>query len=289
MTVHRILDRHQQIKEEDRHRPATTRFERAEPNQLWQMDFKGQFPMGNRQCFPLSVLDDHSRYLIGLKALAGTGTEGVQQTLVGLFEDHGVPEAMLMDHGVPWWNAGNGQGLTRLSVELIKQGIRLYFSGVGHPQTQGKVEKFHDTLRRAVQHRNCRPNNLEQWQEQFVEIRHSYNHRRPHQALNMEVPASRYQKSQRNYQSTPREWEYPSGSVLVRLNAQGQVFWNRRYLFVSRALAGERVRIHNLDGKIVIGFRHLWIRQIDPATGRGITLLKTDPLPMQTATAVENL
>jgi transposase InsO family protein len=288
MTVHRILERHGQIADEDRHRPATQRFERAEPNELWQMDFKGQFPMGRRQCFPLSVLDDHSRYLIGLRALGGTRTEGVQQSLVELFVEHGVPDAMLMDHGVPWFNAINGHGLTRLSVNLIRQGIRLYFSGVRHPQTQGKVEKFHDTLRRAVEHRNRWPNDLRQWQNEFADIRYTYNHRRPHEALNMEVPATRYRPSRRHYQAHPPDWEYPMGSIVQRLNAQGQLYWKGRYRFVCRALAGEHVRIQELDQNLLVSFRQMWIREIDLNTGHSIALIAPVDQPVQTAAAVEN-
>ena len=288
MTVHRIIDRNQEIREDDRHKPATKRFQREEPNQLWQMDFKGQWPMGKEQCFPLSVLDDHSRYLIGLQALAGTRTEGVEAALKNFFLEYGVPEAMLMDHGTPWWNVMNGHGLTRLSVGLIKQDIRLCFSGIRHPQTQGKVEKFHDTLRRAVKHRNRWPKDLDGWQENFTEIRQIYNHRRPHEALNMDVPALHYRAATRKYQQTPPEWEYPAGSTVHRLNSQGQLWWNHRYLFVSRALVGERVRIQQLDQKLVIGFRHMWIREIDPATGRTVAFIASADQPLQTAAAVEN-
>ena len=288
MTVHRIIERNGQIREEDRHRPATTRFQREEPNQLWQMDFKGQFPMGEGQCFPLSVLDDHSRYLIGLQALPGTRTEGVETALRKFFLEYGVPQAMLMDHGTPWWNVMNGHGLTRLSVSLIKQNIRLCFSGIRHPQTQGKVEKFHDTLRRAVAHRNRWPKDLDSWQQDFTEIRHTYNYRRPHEALNMDVPASRYRAAPRTYQPTPPEWEYPEGSTVHRLNSQGQLWWNHRYLFVCRALAGERVRIKQLNQKLVIGFRHMWIRELDPATGRSVAFIATADQPVQTAAAMEN-
>ena len=289
MTVHRILERHGQIQDENRHSPATKRFQRAEPNQLWQMDFKGQLPMGSKECFPLSVLDDHSRYLVGLQALGGTKTEGVQQTLIRLFIEHGVPDAMLMDHGVPWWSTTNEHGLTRLSVSLIKQGIRLYFSGMRHPQTQGKVEKFHDTLRRAVEHRNRWPEDLDQWQNDLGEIRQTYNHRRPHEALNMDVPASHYRTSTRRYQAVPKDWEYSSGSLVQRLNTQGQLYLNRRYLFVSQSLAGEWVGIEQLEHKLVVRYRHMWIREIHPDTGRTVALIAPADPPMQTAATMENL
>jgi len=110
------------------------------------MDFKGPWEVAEGHCYPLSILDDYSRYLVDLGALKGTGAEGVAAQLVRTFESHGVPEAMLMDHGTPWWSTTNGHGLTWLSVELIKQGIRLHFSGIRHPQTQGKVETFSPQL-----------------------------------------------------------------------------------------------------------------------------------------------
>ena len=191
MTVNRILMRNGLLREEDRHRPATRRFEMSRPNALWQMDFKGQFPMGRGFCYPLSVLDDHSRYLVGLDAMASPSLEGVEGSLIGIFERYGLPESMLMDHGTPWWSANNGHGLTRLSVMLIEQGIQLRYSGVGHPQTQGKVEKWHDTLRRAVRHEGQIPEDLSGWEELLAPIRHNYNQVRPHEGIDMQVPADR--------------------------------------------------------------------------------------------------
>jgi transposase InsO family protein len=287
MTVHRILDRHGLIQDEDRHPAATRRFERKQPNELWQMDFKGQFPMGERQCFPLTILDDHSRYLIRLQALEGTRRQGVERTLVDAFTHYGVPEAMLMDHGTPWWDAINGHGLTQLSVFLIKQGIELFYSGVRHPQTQGKVEKFHDTLRRAVEHRDQWPRDLEGWQAQLSEIREVYNNRRPHEALKMDVPVTRYHRSSRGYEETPKEWDYPRGSVVHRLNNQGQFYWDRKYRFVSRALANEQVCIRLLEQKLLIRYRHMWIREIDLVTGQGVPLVASAAEPAEIAAGLE--
>ncbi len=183
-TIHRILDRGGRIHPRDRCRPALRRFEREAPNQLWQMDFKGWLPAGSGQCHPLSLLDDHSRYLVGLWALRGTGLEGVGRSLEEAFRRCGVPEAMLMDHGTPWWSTTNGHGLTRLSVELIRQGVRLVWSGYGHPQTQGKVERFHGTLARELRHHG-RPRRWSQWQPLFDRLRRRYNHVRPHEGIQM--------------------------------------------------------------------------------------------------------
>ena len=145
-TINRIIARNALIAEAASHRPATGRFERELPNELWQMDFKGEYPVGRGYCYPLSLLDDHSRYAVGLYGLSNQRGKGVHRCVVETFRRYGVPQAMLVDHGTPWWSTTNGHGLTWVSVALIKQGIHLYVSGVRHPQTQGKVERFHRTL-----------------------------------------------------------------------------------------------------------------------------------------------
>jgi transposase InsO family protein len=111
------------------------------------MDAKGAYPLADRQrCHTLSVLDDHSRFVVGLTPLLRLQTGAVRTALIRSFERYGVPAAMLMDHGAPWWSTQGPAGLTRLVVFLLKQGIRVVFSAVRHPQTQGKVERFHRTL-----------------------------------------------------------------------------------------------------------------------------------------------
>jgi transposase InsO family protein len=152
-TIHRILLRHDLVRDEDRHPAATRRFERSAPNELWQMDFKGpknwHQPVG-----PLAILDDHSRYAIALEALGTTKAEPVRERLRAAFMECGLPQAMLMDHGVPWWSwAGPEAASTGLAVWLMKQGIRLLWSGIRHPQTQGKVERFNGSLQRALDKR----------------------------------------------------------------------------------------------------------------------------------------
>ena len=159
-TIHRILLRHDLVKQDDQHPPAVQRFEREQPNELWQMDFKG--PKGWPQPVgPLSVLDDHSRYLIALAANGSTHGAPVREQLEEAFQRCGVPEAMLMDHGTPWWSQQAPSGHT-LSLWLMRQGIRLHWSGIRHPQTQGKVERFHGSLQRALTSGlaatdNCKP------------------------------------------------------------------------------------------------------------------------------------
>jgi len=160
-TIHRILERNGLVSEQA-HGPAPGRFERSEPNQLWQMDSKGKYPLQDGECHVLSILDDHSRYLVGLHALPELSGEKAGPCLVETFRRYGVPQAMLMDRGSLWWTAWNGWGLTQLSVGLIEQGIRLLYGRVCHPQTQGKVERFHRTLGAELRHRGV-PGRFGQW------------------------------------------------------------------------------------------------------------------------------
>jgi len=148
-TVHRIFLRHHLVREQDRHAQAVKRFEREAPNQLWQMDFKG--PKGwDEPVGPLSVLDDHSRYVALLQRTGSTQAEGVQRALERTFCECGVPEEMLMDHGTPWCNGQGYRGWSKLAVWLMNQDIALHFSGLRHPQTQGKVERFHGSMVAAL-------------------------------------------------------------------------------------------------------------------------------------------
>ena len=259
--------------------PAKTklRFAREQCNELAQMDFKGEYSLGRQKCYPLSLLDDCSRYLHGLWPLRSTAGAGVKQALEGHFRVHGVPLSLLMDHGTPWFSTSNAQGLTWLAVWLLKQGVVLRYSGVGHPQTQGKVERFHQTLKARTKHRGA-PTTMGEWERWAREFREEYNHERPHEALQMKTPGEVYQAvNLRPYQEQPREWEY-SGGTVWRLNSQGLLYYRQRRHFVSEALAGERVRVDELDGRLLVTFRHMTVRQIEVRTGRSTAVL----LPVRT-------
>jgi transposase InsO family protein len=236
---------------------TTTRFEKAECNELVQMDFKGEYtlPDGSKS-YPLSFLDDCSRYCHGLWPLASNGGAGVKQT----------------DHGTPWYSPTNRHGLTWLSVWLLKQGVVLRYSGVGHPQTQGKVERFHQTLKSRTRHRGA-PTTLGEWERWAMEFRAEYNQERPHEALGMKTPAEVYRAvNLRAYQEQPREWEYTGGTV-KRLNTQGMLYYRRHNYFVSEALAQERVRVDELDGKLLVTFRRMTVREIEIETGASRAVL----------------
>ena len=272
-TVHRILLRHGLVREQDRHTQATGRFAREQPNELWQMDFKSPKGWG-QPVGPLSVIDDASRYAIALDGTWTTRGEAVCERLRRAFCDCGLPEAMLMDHGAPWWNSQAAGGWTRLSVWLMRQGIRLYFSGVRHPQTQGKVERFHGALELARRRRGLpEPALYQRWLDEF---RHEYNHLRPHEALGMKTPASVWQKSKRPYEEKRQEWIYPAGAEVQRLESTGQLTLAGRRWQVAGPLAGERVQLIRIDQRVLIYFCNTLVRELDLAGG-GSTMVEPPP------------
>jgi len=264
-TIHRILER-QELISEGHHGPALERFERSAPNELWQMDSKGKYPLANGECHALSILDDHSRYAVGVYALSALNTELAYPCLLATFHRYGVPQAMLMDRGSLWWATSNGWGLTWLSVRLIEQGIRLLYGRVAHPQTQGKVERFHRTLGEALRHRGV-PQGFAEWPAALADFQTSYNHRRPHESLGMQRPAERYRPSARSYQEQVRPWEYPAGSDVRRVNANGAIAEGGRKWFVCEALRGQFVRVERFAGKLLVSYRHMYIREIDLERG----------------------
>ena len=273
-TIDRILKRRGLISVEARARPAVERFERAAPNELVQMDFKSPYELaGGATCLPLSLLDDHSRYALALAPLPSNHTERVQRVLEETMERYGVPESMLVDHGTPWWSSTNGHGLTRLGVFLIRQGVSLVYSAIAHPQTQGKVERFHQTLGAWISHHGA-PKTLVGFQRALGDFRQEYNEVRPHEALGLATPSQRYCPSGKLYQPVPPPWDYPPGAEVSCLTDNGCLWEAGRYSFVCHALAGRRVRIQRFERRLLISYRHMLIREIDTVTGKSRTVLE---------------
>lgn len=265
-TIDRIIRRHGLTDPDDTHRPALQRFEHPQPNALWQMDFKGQYPLPDGWCFPLSILDDHSRFAVGLVALRGTAGAPVRRVLRRCFEEQGLPDAILMDHGVPWWHATSAQGLTRVTVFLLEQDIALRYSGIAHPQTQGKVERFHRTLGRRLRQWGV-PTTAAGFARALARFRREYNEVRPHEALGQRPPASRYVASRRAYQPRPRPWDYPRDHTVTRVTPAGTIRLHGRTLRLSEALAGRWVGCRPLGDHVLIAFRGHYVRELDLRTG----------------------
>lgn len=274
-TVHRILLRHQLVPQEARWRPAPHRFERERPNQLWQMDYKGVPPHVSAHLLPLSIIDDRSRYLTALAALPNTGAEPLLALLPRIFAECGLPEAMLLDHGTPWWNAQSAWGLTRVSLWLIRQDIEIIHSGIRHPQTQGKIESSNRSIQRQLRWRGW-PRQIADWPEWLGNFRDEWNHVRPHEALQMSTPASCWHPSRRPYQAKPRRFDYPADANVRRIAEHGQLQFENRCFSGPAALAGEYVAIrHFHEERYVVLYRCTLIREIDMATGQSW------PLPFQ--------
>jgi transposase InsO family protein len=274
-TIHRILLRYSLVPEEQRGAAAWQRFERSRPNELWQMDFKG--PKGWPQSMgPLSVLDDHSRYLIALAANGNTQGEPVRVQLEEAFQRCGLPEGMLMDHGTPWWSMSSASGWTQLSLWLMRQGIRLHWSGVGHPQTQGKVERFHGSLQRALERRGLAGQKTQAWLDAF---RWEHNYVRPHEALGMQTPATRWCPSPRRYHPRPPRWEYPEGAWVLKVDCGGKVNIKGQNWNISRALAGEQVQIVAVEERLLVFYCETLIRELEPELQRStiVERWKNDP------------
>ena len=262
-TIHRILQRHDLIAEHQQHPAAIRRFERALPNQLWQMDFKGLPPEHGRTCTPLSVLDDCSRLALGLTALRSNQGRLVREQLTSTFQQSGLPDAMLMDHGKPWWDAHQPCGWTRLSIWLMQLGIRLHFAAIRHPQTQGKVERFHRSIQAALRGRGYPPDQ-QSWPAWLEQFRLEYNNVRPHEALDMATPASRWRPSPRPFPEKLRDWEYDSGAELKRVRPSGVIAIAGRDYFVSAALAGQQVQLQAFSaGRILVFYCRTCVREID--------------------------
>jgi len=225
------------------------RFEAPQPNALWQMDFKGHFPLVNRlRCHPLTVVDDHSRYALGLEACARETREIVQPLLTKLFRTYGLPHRILCDNGQPW-GARDEYRYTKLSVWLIRLGIEVSHSRVCHPETLGKEERFHRTLHTELLHTRTFVD-LNDCQRHFDQWRNLYNFERPHEALNMQVPANRYQPSPCEFPDPLPPIQYDTTDFVRKVQGKGEIFFHGRVFQVSRALAGYPVALRptSIDG-----------------------------------------
>lgn len=236
-TVTAILNRHGLITTEASVAAQPwRRFEHEQPNALWQIDFKGDFALATRRCYPLTLLDDHSRFNLALQACSSVGAASVQPHLVQVFQRYGLPVRINADNGAPWGSPRlASHGLSELSVWLIRLGIRVSHSAPYHPQTNGKIERFHRSLKKELL-AGCSFADLNGAQLAFDRWRGIYNHERPHEALNMKTPGTRYQVSPRLYPATLPEIEYPSGDTIAVVKHNGQAFFRGCKLKVPNSL-----------------------------------------------------
>lgn len=265
-TVTAILRRHGRLDpaQSGRH-TAYCRFEHPAPNILWQMDFKGHFAIGTGRCHPLTVIDDHCRYALCLEACADEQDKTVRQQLTRVFQMYGMPERILADNGSPWGSAGFApRGYTALGVWLLQLGIDLRHGRPYHPQTQGKDERFHRTLDCEVLQHN-RFADLACCQTAFDAWRVVYNEQRPHQALDMDVPAHRYTPSPRSFPAHIPPPQYEHGTQLRQVGWDGTTNFKGRKVKLSQAFAGQQVGFRPTaeDGVWTVSFSRFVITQVN--------------------------
>lgn len=241
-TATEILRRHGLIspEESEKHTPYL-RFQMERPNQLWQMDFKGHFALTDgTRCHPLTISDDHSRRLLCLDAYDNERWPSVQGSLLRVFQENGLPEAILSDNGPPWGD--NANGYTPYEVWMMQLGILPIHGRPLHPQTQGKEERFHRTLKEDVLKR-CAFADLLQAQTVFDAYRAEFNQERPHAALGYDVPDRHYTPSPRPLPGSWGEPEYDAGLTLRRVNSKGYLSIQGRRYYLSEAMIGKYVEL----------------------------------------------
>jgi transposase InsO family protein len=270
-TVHAILDRHGLVN----HRLGRRRFKATgtplehvtEPNQLWCADYKGQFLMGNNQyCYPLTISDYSSRYLIACDALETTKEEYAVSVFESVFKEYGLPQAIRTDNGVPFSNAHSFLGLSRLSVWWLRLGIEIERIEPGHPEQNGRHERMHLTLKKEA----TKPagQNLLQQQEKFDFFKEEFNNERPHQALQMKFPEEAYRPSNRIYTGLP-EVNYPMHDRTITVTHCGRICLDGKKINFSKVFGGHRVGIREVDDKIwLVSFMNYDLGYFDEETCR---------------------
>jgi transposase InsO family protein len=261
-TITAILRRHGLLSPQPVPR-AFVRFERPAPNDLWQLDFMGHRALDAGRVHPLTLLDDHSRFALSLSACANEQLPTVLAQLTAIFRRYGLPRIILSAHGSPW--APHGEvGLTRLEAWWVHLGIAPWHGRVCHPQTQGKVERFHGTIAAEVFAQRQFPD-LATAQTAFDRFRTRYNHERPHEALQDGVPAERYQPSSRPFPETLPEIVYGPDETVRVVTVHGAIQWQGRRHFVSRGLVGQPVAVRptQQDGRWEISCCHRPVATID--------------------------
>jgi transposase InsO family protein len=243
---------------------AFVRFERSTPNELWQMDFKGHFATAGGRCHPLTMLDDHSRFNLLLRACDNERLETVQAALIDTMRLYGMPLCVLSDNGPPWGSRGVDGNWTTLAAWLIRRGVRIAHGRPYHPQTQGKEERFHRTLNAEVIGSRVFSGNLES-QHAFDKWRQIYNCQRPHEALGLAVPASRYTPSIRRFPETLSPIEYGPGDHVRKVSQDGDVSFRGRPRKIGKAFIGERIAVRPTaaEGTMDVFYCHQRVAEID--------------------------
>ena len=265
-TVTGILRRHGLLVPGDDAPRRWQRFEHDAPNDLWQLDFMGHLPLADGQrVHPLTLLDDHSRFALGVVACPHEQQPLVRDQLTRAFRRYGLPVAILADNGPPWGTSGAG-GVTALEAWLLRLGVGLWHGRAYHPQTQGKVERFHGTIAADVFAHRPPPADLAACQARFDGFRATYNLERPHAALpGHRPPSSRYSPSPRPFPEAMPPVIYGPDDQVRKVRGQGSISFRNRVHFIGRGLVGEPVAVRptTTDGVYAVLYCHQQVQTID--------------------------
>ena len=264
-TVNNIFKRNGLItKEASQAATPIQRFEKTYPNEMWQADYKGHFALGNGQrCHPLNILDDYSRFNLACEPQRTETFEEIKPVMIGLFESYGLPFSFLCDNGNPWGTA-QSTGFSSFEVWMMELGILVIHGRSRHPQTQGKEEKFNGSMTREL----LKVTTIENWDDatkKFGEYREFYNHIRPHHALNLDVPASRYTPSAQQYSGIITPWAYPEGHHICTVSSAGHFSYGGQRYFFSEGFRGKEIAVRPsaIKNNISLFFRQFRIGRID--------------------------
>lgn len=264
-TINNVLKRNHLISKEASLAAAPyQRFEKTAPNDMWQADYKGHFALkDNTRCHPLNIIDDYSRFNLCCEAQYSESFAEIQPVMTRIFTEFGLPFSLLCDNGNPW-GTPQSTGYTKFEVWLMELGVLTIHSRIKHPQTQGKEESFNRSFKRECLAYNDFEN-MKEAQQGFDEYRDFYNHQRPHHALGLEVPAKRYQKSERCMPGKIEEWEYAQGHQLCKVKSNGFFQYKGQGYFLSEGFADKTIAVResSLPGQITLFFRQFCIGRID--------------------------
>lgn len=244
------------------------------PNDVWCADYKGQFRLGDqRYCYPLTVTDQYSRYILECEAMAAISEEETKESFAALFRERGLPLVIRSDNGTPFGSSAVA-GLTKLSAFWLRLGIVPERIRPAHPEENGRHERMHRTLKRET----TRParHNLLQQQEAFDDFVAEFNAERPHEALQMRRPAEIYTPSPRPMPSKLTEFAYPLHDDVFIVNGSGRISIANKHYFVTHALCGQSVGIREEDdGRLLVSFMHIDLGHFD--SSRKLTPLPSYP------------
>jgi transposase InsO family protein len=283
-TINAILHRHNLItKEASKKATPYVRFEKKEPNEMWQCDFKGNYAAENGvRIHPLSIIDDCTRFCLNADAKLDERLPGTCESFKKTFLEYGMPKIILCDNGNPWGTAQT-VGYTRFEIWLMEHGILTIHIRAKHPQSQGKVERFNGSFKQERLKFHV-PLDFIDADNQRQEYRDFYNNIRPHHALNLDTPAQHYISSNRKYNDKVKEWDYGDGYELRTIKKTGYLTFHGQGFFLSEGLGEKIIALRpssKFDGMFNLYFREFKIGQLSlkekSLISRKIYLRENDP------------